>query len=175
MLKSTILSGIMLVTSAGVSLGMPVAPSPADISFPLTDSPIVARSDDNPGDRERPARTAHRFIRSGNGLFYVNAVVNGAPVRFIVDTGSNIVVLTRSDATRIGLSTSTAQPTALQTVGGATRMQLGTVDRIDIAGQRLDNVDAASVENGLEVSLLGQSALSRLRSIKFSGDRLELN
>lgn len=174
MLKSTILSGTMLVASAGVSLGMPVTPSPADISFPLGGS-TVASANNSSEERAPPVRTKHRFVRSGNGLFYVNAVVNGAPVRFIVDTGSNIVVLTRRDATRIGMSTLVSQSTALQTVGGAAQMQLGTVNRIDIAGQRLDDVDAASVDNGLDVSLLGQSALSRLHSVRFSGDRLELN
>jgi len=170
MLKAIVLPGITLLASAGVSLGMPAAPSPAERRFVLDAPPA-------PSAGHRPPRTrgVRVFTRAGDGLFYVNAMVNGAPVRFVVDTGSNVVVLTRRDAARIGMPSTDAGSVAMQTVGGATRMHSGTVDRIEIAGQSIENVDAAMVENGLNVSLLGQSALSQLDSIRFAGDRLELN
>ncbi|MGU3390537.1 retropepsin-like aspartic protease family protein [Sphingomonas sp. M1A8_2b] len=170
MLKLFVLSGTILLASAGASLGMPATPSPAAKTFALAVPSLKTAANAQPS-----AGTSHRFARASDGLFYVNAKVNGTPIRFVVDTGSNIVVLTRRDAARARLAPAGASALALQTVGGATRMQGATVDRLEIAGQSLEHVDAATVENGLDVSLLGQSALSQLGSIRFAGDRLELN
>ena len=121
--------------------------------------------------------TPHSFARATDGLFYVTAKVNGTPVRFIVDTGSNIVVLTGRDAARVGATPAGMGTPALamQTVGGLASMQGIAIDRLEIAGKSLHDVDAATVEHGLEVSLLGQSALAQLKSIRFTGDRVELN
>lgn len=169
MLRSLALSGILLLTSTGLSLGSPKAPSAAGKTFALTETtPPVATTPDR---RRSIDRT---ILRARDGLFYVNASVNGKAVRFIVDTGSNIVVLTKSDAARIGMVPS-SDGAALQTVGGASAMQRGSVDHLVVAGQSITDVDAAAVDSGLAVSLLGQSALSRLQSLRFEGDRLELN
>lgn len=171
MLKTLLLSGTLLLTSTGLSLGAPSAQAPAAAgkTFALT-----VPSAPPPG-RAIPHPANHTVLRAQDGLFYVTATVNGKAVRFIVDTGSNVVVLTKRDAARIGLSREATAAVALQTVGGAAAMQRGSVDRLVVAGQSLDNVDAATVDSGLEISLLGQSALSRLQSLRFAGDRLELN
>jgi aspartyl protease family protein len=42
--------------------------------------------------------------RAADGHFYAEAIVNGAPVRFIVDTGATRVALTKADAQRAGLT-----------------------------------------------------------------------
>lgn len=168
MLKVIVLSGATLLASAGISAGGHGAPSPAGLRFAL--SPASSAE-----EVPEPARASHRSVRERDGLFYISAVVNGVPVRFVVDTGSNIVVLTKRDAARVGMTPTTGTAVAIQTVGGAARMHSAKVDRINVAGQSLEDVDAAIVEDGLDVSLLGQSALSRLDSIRFEGDRLELN
>lgn len=168
MLKTLVLSGTLLLTSTSLSLGMSRAPAPSDKSFALA----VPRAPKTPSAPQRADRT---ILRAQDGLFYVNATVNGKAVRFVIDTGSNVVVLTKRDAARIGMAQSATDALALQTVGGSAPMQRGSVDRLVVAGQSLDDVDAATVEGGLDVSLLGQSALSRLQSLRFEGDRLELN
>jgi aspartyl protease family protein len=170
MLKVIVLSGTMLLASAGISVGVPFAPTPADKTFPLT---VPAHLVDGRGGL--PEKVGRTIVREDDGLFYINAQVNGMPVRFVVDTGSNVVVLTQRDAVRVGMAPSATTSAEMRTVGGATRMRSGTVARIDIAGQSLKNVDAATVEGGLGVSLLGQSALSQMQSITFAGDRLEMN
>jgi clan AA aspartic protease (TIGR02281 family) len=171
MLKTLALSGTLLLTSTGLSLGLPHAPSAAGKTFALT-TPPVAQHPQHGLAAKQLRRTIHR---AHDGLFYINATVNGQPVRFIVDTGSNVVVLTKRDAARIGMTSSSADTVALQTVGGAAPMQRGSIDRLVVAGQSLENVDVATVASGLDVSLLGQSALARLQSLRFEGDRLELN
>ena len=172
MVKMLALSGAVLLASAGASLGMPAAPSPTGKTFALTAPPAAAAAE---ARAHRLGRAPHSFARATDGLFYVTAQVNGMPVRFIVDTGSNIVVLTAQDAARVGAAPTATGAPMVQTVGGATRMESIAIDRLEIAGQSLAHVEAATVEHGLDVSLLGQSALAQLESVRFAGDRVELN
>lgn len=108
-------------------------------------------------------------------LFYVTALVNGKPVRFIVDTGSSVVILTEADARSAGVRNLGIPPLNVVTASGASTMRAVNLEKIELAGQAISNVDGAIVDTNLKVSLLGQSALSRLRSIRLAGDTLELN
>jgi aspartyl protease family protein len=120
----------------------------------------------------RPGET--RITRSANGHFYVDARVNAQPVRFLIDTGATGVALTVDDARRAGIAVS---PGTFEIVGtgasGPVRGQRVTLERIDIDGKSVSNLQAAVVE-GLETSLLGQSYLSQLASVEMSGDSMVL-
>ncbi|MFT4025264.1 MAG: retropepsin-like aspartic protease [Novosphingobium sp.] len=111
---------------------------------------------------------------ASDGLFYVTAMVNGKPVRFVVDTGASVVVLTRSDAIKAGV-TRGAKAVDVETAGGSSAMHSVNLKRVDIAGQALTDVDAAIMGAELPVSLLGQSVLSQMRSVRLTGNRLQLN
>ncbi|MEG3174723.1 TIGR02281 family clan AA aspartic protease [Sphingomonas sp. RB3P16] len=161
-----------MLASTSVPFGAIGASSPSSKTFALTVAPASVAATSSAGPPEAVGRTIHR---APDGLFYTSAIVNGKAVRFIIDTGSNVVVLTKVDAARIGMANAPAGNDALQTVGGSAPGRRGYVDRLIVAGQSLDDVDAITVDSGLTVSLLGQSALSRLQSLKFEGDRLELN
>jgi aspartyl protease family protein len=113
--------------------------------------------------------------RAPDGLFYVTAAVNGVPVRFVVDTGANVVVLTRADAAAAGVIGSPTGGRALRTAGGTAAMRWATIDRLTIGDRAIAGADAAIVgDNGLPHSLLGQSVLSRLDSVTLRGNRLQL-
>ncbi len=115
------------------------------------------------------------FDRAADGLFYLDASVEESPVRFIVDTGATVVVLTATDARRAGVTPSgNGKSVAMKTVTGTARMHWGRISRLRIAGQELEGIDVAIVEDGLGVSLLGQNVLSRLGSITMQGDRLHI-
>ena len=43
--------------------------------------------------------------RSADGHYYLTMEVNGAPIRFVVDTGATELVLSRADAERAGIDT----------------------------------------------------------------------
>lgn len=115
------------------------------------------------------------IYRGGDGLFRLVAKVGDTPVRFIVDTGATTVVLAPRDARRLGITGNMGSGAVLQTAGGASRMRWTHIKRIDVAGQRLNAVDAAIVEGGLRHSLLGQNVLSQLGTITIEGDRLTIN
>ena len=116
-----------------------------------------------------------RLEREANGHFYVDAEVNDEQlVHFMVDTGASGVALTIEDAERLGVPFSRDN---FQVVGtgasGEVRGQFVKLDRISIEGKEARNVNGAVLE-GLEISLLGQSYLSRLSGIDISGDTMTL-
>lgn len=114
--------------------------------------------------------------RAPDGLFYVTAIVNGAPVRFLVDTGATVIVLTREDARRAGLGVEDADFSAsAQTANGQTSMAKVTLDEVVVGETRKQALSGAVVRENLAVSLLGQSWLSQLASLTISGDRMLFN
>ncbi len=104
-----------------------------------------------------------RFGAGPDGHFRIQAIVNGARVTFLVDTGATDVVLAPDDARRIGLDPSTLSftqfaETANGTVRGASvRLQSLIIGPIDIT-------DMPATVNGADMSdsLLGMAFLNRL-------------
>lgn len=117
----------------------------------------------------------HDVDRAPDGLFYVELMVNGQPVRFLVDTGASVVVLTAADAARVGISPDATRFNAhVQTAGGAAPMAWANLDQVQLAGREVRDLRAAVVRQGLQVSLLGQNMLSKLASVTIEGDRMRM-
>ena len=110
--------------------------------------------------------------RHDNGHFFARVQVNGQGIDFMVDTGATSVALTEGDARRLGIP---LDPAAYVVVGsgasGAVYGQFVTLDSVSLDGKTVDNVSAAVLQ-GSEVSLLGQSFLSRMGHIEIAGDRM---
>jgi aspartyl protease family protein len=112
--------------------------------------------------------------RSANGHFFVDALVNGQPVHFVVDTGATDVVLTVEDAQRIGLPIDPGKFDVIgQGVSGPARGQMLRFSSVELDGKERLDVAGAVVEGG-DMSLLGQSYLSRLNSVQMNGDEMIL-
>ena len=111
--------------------------------------------------------------KAADGLFYMSGKINGTAVRFLIDTGANMVVLTSDDARRLGLASSTNRMNdRIETAGGQSHMSRVSLDAVDVAGHHVERVDAAVMPDGLRVSLLGQNLLSKLGQINMSGDEI---
>jgi aspartyl protease family protein len=111
--------------------------------------------------------------RAPDGLFYVNARVNGAAILFLVDTGASVVVLTKADAARAGISPNEEDFSApTQTANGGATMARVTLAHMEVGAAANTSISAAVASEGLGISLLGQSWLSRLQSVMIAGDRM---
>lgn len=112
-----------------------------------------------------------RIRRSDDGHFYVHAMVNRQLVRFLVDTGATGIVLTKIDADRVGID---VNPANYEVVGsgasGAVQGQFVDIDSLELDGKRADNIRGI-VADGLEVSLLGQTFLTRYQ-VQMNGDEM---
>lgn len=114
--------------------------------------------------------------REVDGHFYADAEVNGSGVHFLVDTGATAIALTGDDARSLGLhwNDSDLQPVARGASGPVEGIPV-MLNSVELGGVRANSVPAAIIPEGLDVSLLGQSFLSRAQSIKINGDTMELN
>lgn len=99
--------------------------------------------------------------RHRDGHFYVDGTVNGRPIRFLVDTGASMVVVSEAFARKAGLPQ--GQPMQFRTANGTIRGS--TVRDVPVSAGPL-MYSATTVGVGLvgeerDAGLLGQSFLSR--------------
>jgi aspartyl protease family protein len=112
--------------------------------------------------------------RAPNGHYFVTALVNGQPVRFVVDTGATTVALTEEDALRAGVPFDRASFDVIGVgAAGPIRGQELHLSSVELDGKERLHVQAVVIEGG-EISLLGQSYLSRLNSVQMSGEEMVL-
>ncbi len=107
------------------------------------------------------------------GHFTTIGTVNGATMRFLVDTGASFISLGASDARRANIDLNKAQPGMSMTANGPVpvwRVKLNTVKVGDVT---LNDVDAAVHNIDLPVVLLGMSFLSRME-MKRDGETMTL-
>jgi clan AA aspartic protease (TIGR02281 family) len=142
-------------------------PQPPNATLPAADDPAVTVL--------RPARTHGHAYRAGpNGHFVIAAEVNGAPVRFLVDTGASLVFLTPDDASAVGFAPRDLDYTQrVNTANGMVRVAPVVLREVRIDDLALDNVRAAVVEH-LGQSVLGMSFLDRLNGFTMRGGLLTL-
>jgi aspartyl protease family protein len=115
------------------------------------------------------------FRASQDGHFHVEALVDGARLRFLVDTGASQVVLSPADARRLGFDIGRLDFTQMaETANGAVRGAPVTLREVVVGNLRLADVRASVNEAEMAESLLGMSFLSRLGGFDVSGDRLTL-
>jgi aspartyl protease family protein len=113
-----------------------------------------------PGGASRQSITVAADSR---GHFFINGQVNGAQVRFLVDTGATWVSLSATDAVRLGIDYRKGEPSLMNTANGvapAYRIKLDTVRVGDITANAVDAVVMEGV--GLSIALLGMSFLNRM-------------
>ncbi|MDE2619534.1 MAG: TIGR02281 family clan AA aspartic protease [Sphingomonadales bacterium] len=165
--------GLILLGLAGLAVlfGGTTAsgPPPAALSStPATPGPAAHR----PPATGRFAPATITIGRDETGQFHLDAQVNGAPARLLVDTGADVVALTEADAERAGLVVDpAAYRPILRTASGEGMGARVRIDRLEIGPVVLRDVEAV-VAHDLATSLLGQSALARLGRVELSGDVL---
>ena len=110
-----------------------------------------------------------------DGHYHMTLGVNGAPIRFIVDTGATDLVLSKDDARRAGIEPDTlAYLGQARTANGTVPMARVRLDTVELGGTVDRNVSASVNGGDMFGSLLGMSYLSRFGRISIEGNRLTL-
>jgi aspartyl protease family protein len=81
----------------------------------------------------------------------------------IIDTGADLVVLPESMINQLGLADSAFTKRTMQTANGMTEAKIGILKEMKIAGETVENVEAAFIADSLlgKNRLLGMSVLGR--------------
>jgi len=108
------------------------------------------------------SRASVTLAANPQGHFITDGQINGAAVRFVVDTGATLIAMSSADASRIGIKYRDAPTGTVNTANGmatAWRVRLDTVRVGDIS---LTGIDALVMENQNMPVLLGMSFLNRM-------------
>ena len=122
-----------------------------------------------------PAINTLVYPANEQGHIILEAAVNGASVRLLVDTGASLVTLTPADARAAGIARGELVFNhRVSTANGSAHMAPVTLREIRIGQLSLYDVPAAVSEN-LNISLLGMSFLSRLQSYEMREGKLTIS
>ena len=119
------------------------------------------------GAAENPSVTLYA---DGRGHFVSDGAINGVAVRFLIDTGATTVAMNSRDAARIGLDYRNGQRLVVSTANGVVEVRGVKLDRVQLGGITLTNVDAV-VHGGDSpaIVLIGMSVLNRLEMRRDGG------
>ncbi len=102
------------------------------------------------------------YANSG-GHHVGEAMINGVPLKYVVDTGATTVAMNSGDAKYAGIDYKKGEPMRASTASGISTAYHVTLNSVKLGGITLNNVEAAVIEGGFpEVVLMGNSVLSRL-------------
>lgn len=111
-----------------------------------------------------------------NGHFGTRAIINGAAIDVMVDTGATSTVLTTADARRAGFDTSKLSFTIpVSTANGMARAAQVIANEISIGSISRRRVPMLVAEgDGLDQTLLGMNFMGTLSGFDVRGDRMIL-
>ncbi|MET3580555.1 aspartyl protease family protein [Mesorhizobium robiniae] len=114
--------------------------------------------------------------KAGNGHFEARIMINGTPVRAVVDTGATSTVLTAQDAQAAGFNPAVLNfNIPVSTANGMARAAAVRTDELAIGGiVRKDMPVMIAAPGMLGQSLLGMNFISSLSGFDVRGDRMIL-
>ncbi|MFK0688093.1 TIGR02281 family clan AA aspartic protease [Mesorhizobium sp. IMUNJ 23033] len=114
--------------------------------------------------------------KADNGHFEARIMINGAPIRAVVDTGATSIVLTAEDAQAAGFNPATLNFTIpVSTANGMARAAAVKTDEVAIGGiVRKDMPVMIAAPGMLGQSLLGMNFIGSLSGFDVRGDRMIL-
>jgi aspartyl protease family protein len=113
--------------------------------------------------------------RAPDGHYYLTAHVNGAPVRFLVDTGATDIFLSQHDAASAGLDLANLSFIgSAMTANGQVRTAPVRLERISIGDIEDRGIRAYVNEGDMRESLLGMTYLQRFSSVEIRSGSLIL-
>ena len=102
-----------------------------------------------------------RIPMAVDGHFWVDAKINGAPVKFLVDSGATVTTIDRASAIRSGAVASDARDQLVRTGNGFIKVARGSAQRLEVATIERDNIRLHIVD-GDDMNVLGMNFLSTL-------------
>ena len=115
------------------------------------------------------------FRARKDGHFIVGAEVDGAEIKFLIDTGATDVILNFKDASKLGIDLKRLVFDKMyHTANGVVRAASVRLKMVKIGPIEISNVRASVNSVSMSSSLLGMSFLSRIGGYEVLGNKLTL-
>lgn len=113
--------------------------------------------------------------KSNDGHFYLNTVINGQKIRFLIDTGASDIAITLGDAKKIGIDINKIKFNKIyNTANGQAKGASVVLDHLIINDIKFKIISASIMSSNMTVSLLGMTFLNRLKKFEFKKNNLFL-
>ncbi len=128
------------------------------------------------GGRAATVRGDASVIRqSDDGHFWVDAMVAGKPVEFLIDSGATTTALNFETAQQLGLAIDrTSQPLVVMTANGPINSWPAELASVTVGGVTVEPLPVLVSDVPGSVNLLGMNWLSRLGSWRVTGREMEI-
>lgn len=123
--------------------------------------------DGPPADMPRALASgaALRIPVAPDGHYWVEATVNGAPARFLIDSGASITALSLNSARAAGLNFDLNAPgVPMFTANGRVDAKRSAISTLALGPIRISDLDVVVSASFGEVNVIGMNMLSRLKS-----------
>ena len=143
-------------------------PEPAPASAARATESVAAEAPaPEPPQRQSSGYREASLEADQRGQYAAEVLIDGVPVRMLVDTGATEVCVSASTARRLGLSPSGGPKRQIQTANGQSTASPTILRSVSFDGLYMNDVEALILapEAG-EVNLLGASFLKRLMSVE---------
>jgi clan AA aspartic protease (TIGR02281 family) len=173
-------SATMHPSAMPVIAGLPTrAAGPAAPERPVATvaMPMVQRPSEMMSEPEDPMSGPNEAVaaRGKDGSFAFNAIVNGAHVQMLFDTGASVVALRAEDAARFGIGGNLNYSAKVKTANGTADVAPIIIDTLTIGNITERRVIGYVAREGvLPRNLLGQSFLARLSGYNVENNQLVL-
>lgn len=116
------------------------------------------------------------IMADSSGHYVLDAEVDQENIRFMIDTGASITVLSYDDAKKLGYEPRRMKPDVqVNTGGGMVEMVRVNLSGIEAGQIRVSNVEALiAPDNGMRQSVLGMNFLRSLRSYSVESGKMTL-
>ena len=115
-----------------------------------------------------------RVRQAPDGHFWVDAQLNGAEVRFLIDSGATTTSISNETAQRVGIARSGGFPAIVRTANGTVQVERGRAETISIGDIERENVAVHVSEAFGDMNVLGMNFLSSLSGWRVEGRNLIL-
>lgn len=122
------------------------------------------------------AMSAAEIKANTGGHFITDISVNGSTLKALIDTGASAVAMSYEDAELADINPRNLDfNVPVQTANGTVQAARVSIDRVEVDGVRVENVEGLVLPKGaLTGTLLGMSYLSRLSSFRIEDGVLYL-
>ncbi|WP_430414513.1 retropepsin-like aspartic protease family protein [Parasphingorhabdus sp.] len=116
-----------------------------------------------------------RIRQSADGHFWINGVVNGTPIRFLIDSGATTTAMTLSvaEAANVDINSSPF-PVILSTANGSVEAKRATIQNLQVGPMIARDLPIVVAQEFGGSNVIGMNFLSKLQSWRVEGNEMIL-